>query len=211
MADSSPEELARNAQRGATSSFEELVARFEGPLYHFLLLRVGRQAIAEELAQETFLRAWRKLHLYDPEQRFSTWLFTLGKRIAASHTRRRASVADKTVEAPPTEPLLERGFADDPAELAQEREQGLRLWETASRVLKVEQRSALWLRYAEDLSAEDIARILGRRASTVRVMLFRAREILAVHLEPPGPTPRNRENGRDVHTLLAQNGNGASR
>lgn len=198
-----PEELARRAQAGAADAFEALVARFEGPLYHFLRLRVGRGPVAEELAQETFLRAWRKLHLYDPRQRFSTWLFTLAKRVAASHVRRRKSDADRTVESGPED----RALQADPAELAADRDEGLHLWRLAGRVLSVEQRSALWLRYAEDLPAAEIARILGRRTVTVRVLLFRAREALAEHLA--APVPRNRGNGAAARPLLAQNDGGS--
>ena len=63
-------------------------------------------------------------------------------------------------------------------------EERSRVWELAERVLTEDQRSALWLRYAEDLSVQEIAEVLGRRATTVRVLMFRARQKLAEHLEP---------------------------
>ena len=59
------------------------------------------------------------------------------------------------------------------------------LWDLAARVLSEEQRDALWLRYAEDLPPLEIARVLDRRPSTVRVLLFRARARLAEHLPAP--------------------------
>ena len=55
------------------------------------------------------------------------------------------------------------------------------LWETAERILSESQRTVLWLRYAEELSNRDIARVLGRSQISVRVTLFRAREALAAH------------------------------
>ncbi len=183
-----PEDLAREAQSGrelAARSFEELVARFEGPLYQFLLLRVGSCEVAEEIAQETFLRAWHKLPLYDPSRRFSTWLFTLGKHLAVSHVRKRSSSEETQAPVHWDSP----DATTDPADAAQEREEGIRLWRIASQVLKVEQRSALWLRYAEDLSIDEISRILGKRAVSVRVLLHRAREVLAKHLPPLGFDP----------------------
>ena len=89
----SDEELAVRARGekplGRTASFEELVRRLEGPLFGFLVVRVGNAAEAEELCQEAFLRAWTKIELYNERWRFSTWLFTVAKRIAVSRARTR--------------------------------------------------------------------------------------------------------------------------
>ena len=203
----SPEQLARVAQGGktqATRSFEELVARFEGPLYQFLLLRVGNREVAEELTQETFLRAWHKLALYDSSRRFSTWLFTLGKHLAVSHARKRSSSEE-------TQAPVQWDSADgshDPASAAEEKEEGIRLWRIASQVLKVEQRSALWLRYAEDLSIEEIARILDKRAVSVRVLLHRAREVLAKHLAGGEEDQENPAKTQTRAAVLIQNTGG---
>ena len=174
------EDLAREAQAGSVRAFEELVARFESPLFHFLCLRTRDAAEAEEVCQDAFLRAWQQLRRYDSRWRFSTWLFTLAKNLSVSRARSRsrerahehdsAAVAGLAVET-------------DPAALAATRDEGESLWGLAARVLKVEERSALWLRYGEDRTVEEIARVLGRPRVSVRVLLFRARERLAKHLE----------------------------
>ena len=83
-----PEELACLAQAGSSESFARLVERFTDPLYNFLALRTPNPADAEELVQETFLRAWHRLDRYDREWRFSTWIFTIAKRLATSGWRR---------------------------------------------------------------------------------------------------------------------------
>ena len=70
----SDEELARCAQEGCTASFEELVRRFQVPLLHFLR-RWTTTEEAEDLVQDTFLRAYRNLHRYRPTARLATWLF----------------------------------------------------------------------------------------------------------------------------------------
>ncbi len=177
---SSAEELALAAQGGSEPAFEELVGRFEGPLYNFLSIRTGNAAEAEELAQEAFLRAWQHLGRYDSRWRFSTWLFTLAKRLAVSAARSRGR---EPAREPGAEVLGGIASGADPAALAQARDEGRSLWELAARNLRVEERSALWLRYADDLSIEEIARILGRPRVSVRVLLFRARERLAGALE----------------------------
>jgi len=171
-----PEELARSAARGDVAAFEDLVARFEKPLFGFLLLRTGHAEEAEELTQEAFLKAWRNIARYDPRWRFSTWLYTLAKRLAISR-QRAAKPALAGIEALRTIPVDE-----DPSRIASAREEHANLWALAARVLSVEQRSALWLRYSDDLEIAEIARILGRRKVTVRVILFRAREKLATRL-----------------------------
>ncbi len=121
------------------------------------------------------MRAWQRFEQYDPRWQFSTWLFTIAHRLAITH-RRRHDVATSCDT---------REFAtvdrDDPARLLADREQGGQLWETADRILTETQRTALWLRYAEDLSNTDIAAITGRSRVSVRVTLFRARETLAAH------------------------------
>jgi RNA polymerase sigma-70 factor (ECF subfamily) len=160
-------------------SFGELVERFEGPLYAFLRLRTAAPEDAEELAQDTFLRAWEKLDRFDPRYRFSTWLFTLAKRLAATrYRRRRPGLASE-------ETLAGLGHERDPATVLAESDERENLWRVAERALPPEQVDALWMRYAEDFSAAEIGAVLGRPEATVRVHLFRARQALARHLEDP--------------------------
>lgn len=172
--DLSNEALAARARLGAVACFAELVRRYEGRLYNFLLRRVRCPADAEDLAQDTFVRAWQRIEQYDPRWQFSTWLFTIGHRLAIA--RRRTPLTNGR-------PDLAAGAGGDPAEAASRREQAHLLWDLADRVLNDRQRTVLWLRYAEDLSNRDIARVLGTSSVVVRVTLFRARERLAGCLE----------------------------
>lgn len=184
----SSEELALEAQRGSRDAFGELVARHEASLLAFLRGRVATSAEAEELAQEAFLRAWRKLATYDAERRFTTWLFTLARNLAVSHgrVRRVATIAveDSSVIADGAD-LRDAGRASAvaPERALEHRESAENLWSLASAVLTRDQREALWLRYAEDLTADEIGVVLDRRAVAVRVLLFRARATMARHLE----------------------------
>jgi RNA polymerase sigma-70 factor (ECF subfamily) len=141
------------------------------------------------------------LSLYDPTRRFSTWLFTLAKHLAVSHARKRSS--SEETQAPVAWDSSDA--TNDPAIAAEQREEGIQLWRLASQVLKVEQRSALWLRYAEDLSIDEIAHILDKRSVSVRVLLHRAREALAQHLSP---LSQNRRNQRTPKACLVQNTGG---
>jgi RNA polymerase sigma-70 factor (ECF subfamily) len=170
------------ARDGCKTSFGALVRRYERGLFDFLRLRSRSIEDAEELVQESFLRAWEKLDLYDPRWSFGTWLYALARRLAAGRARRaRVPEADQDAG--------ELGATDaGPAEIAGRREEDARVWDVAARVLGEEQRSALWLRYADGLQPKEIAQVLGRRASSVRVLLFRARKELARALEDRAAT-----------------------
>src|SRR5437762_8076096 len=81
----SAEELAVRARDGSRVSFDELVVRYRPRLVAFLARRLADAAEAEDVAQETFLRAYDHLDRYDPARPFSTWLFAIGKNVAANH------------------------------------------------------------------------------------------------------------------------------
>jgi len=184
----SSEELARRARAGSKEAFGALVERHEASLLRFLRPFAPSAEDCEELAQEAFVRAWRKLEHYDPAQRFSAWFFTLARNLAISRLRVRRPDVQGAHGVQGEAALAAVAVECDPAVQAARREAGESLWALADRVLTAEQRQALWLRYAEDLSAEEIGAVLDKRAVAVRVLLFRARENLQQHLEtrPPG-------------------------
>ena len=169
------EALALRAQRGSLASFDMLVQRFEGRLYNFILRRVRHTEDAEDLTQETFVRAWKHLQRYKPTYKFSTWIFTIASRVAINHMRSAHRRRTAPVEVEPTHSERPEQGLDD-AEMRQT------VWDVVDAELTDLQRSALWLRYAEDLSMRDIASILGKSSVGVRAILFRARTTLASHL-----------------------------
>lgn len=183
------EALALEARAGSVQAFEALVARHESGLFRFLFQRTRDAGVAEDLTQEAFLRAWQKLELFDPRWRFSTWLYTIAANLSVSAHRARA----KEPEAEGREAALDgRSSEPDPLESVAQRDEGRALWDFAAGVLREEERSALWLRYAEERSMEEIGAILGRPTVTTRVLLFRARARLAEALAEAGATPHSR-------------------
>ena len=149
------------------------------PLFQFLRLRTRSAADAEEVAHESFVRAWKNLERYDDRWRFSTWLYTIARREAASFYRQARRHAGQHGSGHASSPRVDP--APEPVQaLAAEESRG-QLWDLARQVLSTDQFDALWLRYAEDLSPQEIARTLDRDPSAVRVMLFRARKLLARH------------------------------
>jgi len=161
----SAEELAHRSQEGCEASFEELVERYGGRLYQFLLHKTQSVQDAEDLVQDTFVKAYRNVHLYRNSCKFSTWLFTIARRLASSRFRSRRHyqmVADVESESP------------GPGDLMAEQEARQSLW-AAARDLSRSQYQALRLRYAEDMSIKEIAKVLRKSQVGVKVLLYRAR------------------------------------
>ncbi len=171
----SSRQLALRSQGRSLPAFTELVTRYERRLFNFVLRRVMCAADAEDVVQEAFLRAWQSIDRYDPTWEFSTWLYTIARRLAANQyaaSRRLALRAEPTIN-------TASAPSADPAEIAARNEQQGNLWPTAQRILTDDQRTALWLRYGESMSVQDIANVLGKTRVAVRVILFRARRALA--------------------------------
>lgn len=164
------------AVAGSPSAYARLVERYQRPLFRFLVLRTGDADEADELVQDVFVRAWCNLARYDPRHPFGTWLFTIAHRRAVDSHRRRARTSG---EFPAREP--DSGVRE-PSETLAAREQQSNLWTLAGRVLGDEARAALWLRHVEGLDVAQVARVLGRSRTSVRVLVHRARRTLAAVL-----------------------------
>jgi len=161
---------------GCEACFAELVARFQTPLLHFLIRRIGSRHDAEDLLQETFWIAHRNLSRYKSNWRFSTWIFTIANRVAASSRRKhrqRSAVKMQIVRELPTA---------DPREYAEQEEMRSTLWDSARKILEADAFTAIWLSYVESMPAEEIGLVIGRSANAVRILLHRARARLAKKL-----------------------------
>ncbi len=171
----SDEQLARRAGQGCAASFEELMRRFQVPVLHFLQHR-GSRSEAEDLLQDTFVRAYENLHRYDSRWRFGTWLFTIARRVCIN-AHRKAN--------PRTIPGVDdaAGGAREPLEALIEEDERRYLWQTARRVLSESEHAAVWLHYVEEMPLAEIARIVGRSRVAVKAILFRARRRLLPHLK----------------------------
>jgi len=161
----SDEDLALRAAEGSRAACEELVLRFTPRLFRFLRPKAASDQDVEDLIQDSFLKTFRSIGRYDPKWRFSTWLYTTAYRLAVSRWR-----------SPKTESLSFSPVAQDPGpQEAYDRQDSVRrVWELA-RELNRSQFQALWLRYAEDLSVKEMARVMKKTPINVRVLLHRAR------------------------------------
>jgi RNA polymerase sigma-70 factor (ECF subfamily) len=167
----SDEALMLEFQRGSREAFEELFARYRGPLYGFFRRRLENHERAEELAQETFLAVIRATARYEPRALVRTYLYGIALKLLAADRRKQPK--DELPQSG-TEPATDE--APDSA-----------LWvRQALEKLEAPEREILMLREYEQLSYSEIAELLRLPVNTVRSRLFRSRMALKDFLDPIG-------------------------
>jgi RNA polymerase sigma-70 factor (ECF subfamily) len=167
--------LIRGAQQGDRQAFARLVERYWDGLYRWLYHLSHDRHTAEDLAQETFLKALNGLRTFRPGTNFRAWLFRIGHNTFANHRR----------SARPRQPFPEDLAADDegPAEQALSRE-SLQVLGRAVNRLPPDFRAAFLLRVEEGLSFREVGQVLGITEETARWRVFKARQKLMSALAP---------------------------
>jgi len=180
-ADLADADLAQRARTGSADCFATLVARHEQSLMRFLVQRLRSTHDAEDLLQETFVRAYQHIGSYDATWKFTTWLFTIASRLVCSHYRKKRPIltGDEMLG-------QSRSVTDDPSADMSKGEQRDRIWARAAEVLSTNQYTALWFRYAEGMSITDISQVMDKTQTHVKVLLFRGRTTLGKKLDPLG-------------------------
>jgi RNA polymerase sigma-70 factor (ECF subfamily) len=163
--------LITSAKGGSVDAFTELVHGYREGLFRFLLTRCASHADAEDVLQDTFINAYRYIATYDPQWRFSTWLYRIAirnaGRIRADNVAELSDVSDD---------------CNDPLAHCIAESERNNLWRNAKRLLSDEVFAAMWLRYVEDMSIRDIAAVLERSSSWTKVNLLRGRRALEAEL-----------------------------
>jgi RNA polymerase sigma-70 factor (ECF subfamily) len=183
-------ELARDARSGSETAYRELVARYAAPAVNFIYRFVHDRALAEDLAQEGFLRLYQRLNTYDPDRKFSSWFFQVLRNVTIDHLRiNRLPTAslDALQEEGHRVAAVDRESAS-PEELAGRGELASAVGAALSRI-RPDYREVVVLRYQEGLTQPEIAEILGLPAGTVKTYLHRARKELAEILTAQGWGP----------------------
>ena len=185
--------LVRRCLKDDPDAFRFLVERYQGEVYGLALRVLGRAEDAEDLVQETFLRAFRALGRYDPTRPFGAWLHTIAARLCIDHHRRnRAKLVSLTQPEEGTsgeERTIElEDPADRPDEEVEKSELARRL-DALVQELPPDSRTAILLRHQQDLPYEEIARVLGVPIGTVKARIHRARIMLKQKLLAQGDIP----------------------
>lgn len=163
------------ARRGDKQAFSRLVQAYQRPVYNLTYRMLGSTEEAEDAAQETFLRAYSRLGQYDPQMKFSTWVFSIANHHCIDRLRKRRAAYISIDDNPVLENLVED--EPQPEHRALDNEAGMELQALIS-LLDPDYRTPLVLRYWEELSYEEIAQTMGVTVATVKSRLFRARQQL---------------------------------
>jgi len=161
---------------GDHAAFEILVRENEGRVFGLLYSLTGNAEEARDLTQDTFIRVYRRLHLYDPQRPFMGWLFAVARNIYRDSMRRRKKTLSlEKLDEDGTLTLQDREVDAETAAI--ESESYSRVWEALQR-LDPEQREILVLKDISDLSYADIAGILNVPEGTVASRVYYARRAI---------------------------------
>ncbi len=181
------EEWMLRLQAGDDHAFDYLLGKYRAPVVHFVYRLVREPALAEELAQEVFLRVFRARRSYRPRAKFTTWLFRIATNVALNALRdgRMRRWGETSIDAEDAGPQVAQLSAPGPSAeqrlLEAERARQIR---AAVESLPEKQRLAVLLHKYQDLDYAEIAPILGCSESALKSLLFRAYEALRVKLRP---------------------------
>jgi RNA polymerase sigma-70 factor (ECF subfamily) len=184
---STDEELVARSRGGDLDSFNQLVVRWERPIYALAYRVIGREEDARDVAQETFLRAFRALSGFKGQAKFSSWLYRITLNLCRDWIRRerRAPIA----QAPEGVDLVELASEAEPAEsiedLVARRELG-RAVAKAMAMLPDDQRTAIVLKEYHGLTFQEIADLLDCPLSTVKTRLYQGLTVLRKNLAQAG-------------------------
>jgi len=179
-------ELMLRVRRGDSESFEVLLRRYRAPLVSFFVRMVRDRALAEDLAQEVFLRVYQARHRYQPEAKFTTWIYRIATNLGLNAIRdRKPTVAASDYQDSDTESETAK-IADSRLTVEQQmmhadRERMIR---EAVEALPEKQCAAVILHKYQDVDYRQISKVLGMSESAVKSLLFRAYESLRQRLEP---------------------------
>jgi RNA polymerase sigma-70 factor, ECF subfamily len=181
-------QLMLDVKAGDEASFDLLLRRYRTPLVNFLYRMVHDSAMAEDLAQEVFLRVYRARKQYSPSAKFTTWLFRIATNLALNSIRdNRHRQMDRSLDAPADEEdsapfeLPSRDLRVDEHMMERDRCHFIR---RAVAALPEKQRVAVLLHKYEEMDYGEIAKVLDCSESALKSLLFRAYETLRVQLAP---------------------------
>jgi len=176
-------ELVEQARAGDSDAFRELVEGYSQRIFRTAFRLTGSEENAEDVVQEAFLRAYRKLHLFDGRSQFGTWLHRIAVNCAMDLMRKEGRRSHREIVEERTE--LEAMVNGDPRpDRMAESSEVRRAVKRVLRELSPTERTAFLLRHFEGHSSAEIGRILGIRAGASRNAVFRAVKKLRVALGP---------------------------
>jgi RNA polymerase sigma-70 factor (ECF subfamily) len=170
---------------GSAEAYRQIVRRYERPLLSLIRRMVKNHEMAEDLAQDVLIKAFRHLSRYDPQRKFSSWLFKIAHNATIDHLRRKqlplVPLESSSSDGTESWEVLPAPANQEPDQVA-ERAEVMRGLSTALGRLNPPYREILLLRFQQGLAYHEIVEITGQKMGTVKIKLHRARKQLLVEL-----------------------------
>ncbi len=181
------EELVARAQGGDIESFNQLIVRWERPIYALAYRVIGKEEDARDVCQDAFLRAYRALPGFKGQAKFSSWLYRIALNLCRDWIRRqrRAPVSQLPEDMDAIELASEKGPVESIEDLVARRELSA-IVEEAMSELSEEQRTAIILKEYHGMTFQEIADMQGCPLSTVKTRLYQGLSLLRRRLEQQG-------------------------
>jgi RNA polymerase sigma-70 factor, ECF subfamily len=162
--------LIRATLAGDSRAFDAIIQLHSRRIYRFVHNLARQHHDAEDITQQTFIKAYRNLARFDPRRPMIHWLLTIARHTALNHFRDAKKWEEMPPEAASHEP--------SPARQMEHKDQQENLWDRARELLAPREFEILWLRFAEQLSTEETAQAVGLTTTHVKVLVHRARQTL---------------------------------
>jgi RNA polymerase sigma-70 factor (ECF subfamily) len=188
----SDEAAAARAKAGDADAFRELVERHSRPMFRLAFRMTGNEQDAEDIVQDTFLRAYRRIEKFDERASFGTWLYRITVNCSLDLVRARKRRSEQSGSAnPEMDDLIQSLPASGatPDRMAMSGQARQRIAE-AMEELSASERTAFVLRHFEGMCIDEVSRVLGCRPGAARHCVFRAVQKLRRALEPLVSTAR---------------------
>ena len=181
-------EIMLRVREGDDSGFEYLIQKYHKPMIHFMFRMVHNQAVAEELAQEVFLRVYRSRQSYRAEAKFTTWLYRIATNLGVNHardTKYERAAQNVYLDQPDPETGTTPDVADQTASVEQELVKDERMRAIRQHVLALpeRQRTAVLMHKYQGLDYKQIGEVLKLSESATKSLLFRAYQTLRERLK----------------------------
>jgi len=184
------EELVARSRTGDLDSFNQLILRWERPIYALAYRVIGQEEDARDVAQETFLRAFRALPGFKGQAKFSSWIYRIALNLCRDWIRRkkRTPVSQMPEDVDLSELAAEQGPTESVEDLVARRELSA-VVEEAMKLLPEEQRTAVILKEYHGMTFQEIADLQGCPLSTVKTRLYQGLSVLRKQLRETTPSP----------------------
>lgn len=192
----SDEILAQRAKEGDMKAFNELFNKYKKPILNFIYRLIGNRETAEEVTQEAFIKAYKNLDIFDPNRKFSTWLYTIARNLAKNAIRDRKYFRDitfETVISGEEKKLRLKDVIADTKALPDELMENEELTKEAQKILDslpLKYKEIITLCSVQELTHKEAAKVIGCSVATVSIRINKAKDLfmekLGIKFKPKG-------------------------